>query len=269
MIEQQLWKFLKRDIWVFIILFGTSMKGNSFIVSSLDPHFVQPVKEIISIDRPLLFSIPLVKNPVQIGSWSVLAPQSSSDIFNISLVNLTRQRIGQIFGLFQFHLLGQALLDCKFSRFNSLVLFGVDAVVTLARIHWQSSSGFVVVSSENLIGPLFFLELLNFSIGNQHWGLRFFAMSVVKRDSWVLTSIWLPHSGPASVDFEMVFERHIWGGFLKMRLRHSAHVGKLEGWVVSVHWLHVSFCSEVDVGQSTLGNSFSTHVHFLKVETYI
>ena len=178
--EEQLRELLQRNVGIAIELFGTGMQSNGFVVGCFYAYFVQAVEQIVSINGTLVVTVPLSKNTMQVGAGCVLSSQSTSNIFDLLLVNLTSKTVSQIFSLLRLHSLSETLLNCQLGSLDCLILLWVRSVVALAGIHAESSGYFIVVTSVNLIGPLFTLKLLSAFVCNQHRSLWLLTMSVVE-----------------------------------------------------------------------------------------
>ena len=205
------------------------------------------MKEVLNADSTLISTVPLVEDPVQVRSRGILSPQCASNVHHMLLIDRFIESKRLISSLLLspqncfFHSLSRA--DTSTLR-HSASLVWVGGHIALVGLSSQLCSGPGVVAGEDIVCPLLLLELRRLFVCNEHRGLWFLALSVIKLQGCILLRVSNDHSS-----------------LLKSILAHGANVGELHGRVELVLGALVALRAEVNVGKSALVRALFSQVH--------
>ena len=137
-------------------------------------------------------AVPLSKDPVQVSPGCILASQGPLDIHHLLPIDCLLQSEWLVCSLFLtstnglFETLGWSN-GHALRKTSSLLWVGHD--VSLVSLVSELGCSVWIVSCENLVSPLWLLELLSLSVGDKDGSFGFLALSVIKLQGGVL--LWI------------------------------------------------------------------------------
>ena len=251
--EQQVGELLQIQVRIGIDLSCHAVQSCGLIQCGGKTDLIQTIEEVLNGNAALRSTVPLSEDTVKIGARGVLPTESASNVQDLLLVDSHVE----VERLVSRLLLSAPDLSLKllhganshaFGKATALVWIGRE--VALSSLVGRLRRRCRVIASEDLIGPLRFLQLLCSVVGDEYGRLRFLTLSVIKFH--------------CSVAFRVI---DLQTNLFETVLAHGAGVGELERGVILVDGVEVALRAEVDIAQPALVLPLLANVHYLFAET--